>query len=119
MDRVQHFHPLVAHIVRAERNGGLHRGQRKQLEHVVLHHVAERTRAVVVPAAILDADSLGNGDLHVVHVPPVPDGLEDAVRKPERHQILDRLLPEVVIDAIDLMFGEIGPQLAVEVNRKG
>ena len=86
----------------AERGRRLHRGQREQLEQVVLHHVAQRAGRVVVAAAPLDADGLGHRDLHVVHVAPVPDRLEDAVGEPEDHQVLDGLLPEVVIDAVDL-----------------
>ena len=66
---------------------------------------------VVVAAALLDADGLGHGDLHVVDVAPIPDGLEDAVGEPERHQVLDGLLPEVVIDPIDLVLGQVRAQV--------
>ena len=46
-----------------------------------------------------------DGHLHVVHVSAVPDRLEDAVREPERQDVLDRFLPQVVIDAVDLRLG--------------
>ena len=47
----------------------LHRGQRQQLQQVVLDDVAGRADAVVIVAgASPDADVLGHGDLHMVDV---------------------------------------------------
>ena len=66
---------------------------------------------VVVAAAPLDADRLGHRDLHVVDVTAVPDRLEDAVGEAEDQQVLDGLLPEVVIDAVDLLLAEQAAQL--------
>ena len=66
---------------------------------------------VVVAAAALDADRLGDGDLHVVDVAAVPDRLEDAVGEAEDHQVLDGLLAEVVIDAVDLLLVEAPAQI--------
>jgi hypothetical protein len=45
----------------------------------------------------------------VVDELPVPDRLEDSVREPERQHVLDGLLAEVVIDAKDLVLGEVLP----------
>ena len=80
----------------------LHRRQREELEHVVLDHVAQRAGLLVVAAAPLDAERLGDGDLHVVDVAAVPERLEDAVGEAEDQDVLDRLLAEVVVDAVDL-----------------
>ena len=80
--------------------------QRQQLEHVVLHEVAQRARAVVVAGARADPDVLGRGDLDVVDVVAVPDRLEHEVREPERHHVLDGLLAQVVVDAEDLALAE-------------
>ena len=68
---------------------------------MVLQHVAQRTRGVVITAAPFDADRLGDGDLHVIDVRLVPHRLEQEVGEAERHQVLHRLLPEIVIDAVD------------------
>ena len=62
----------------------------------------KRAGRVVELAAPLDADRLGHGDLHVVDVIAVPQRLEDAVGEPEHHDVLDRLLAEIMVDAIDL-----------------
>jgi hypothetical protein len=56
--------------------------------------------------ALLDADRLGDGDLHVVDVAPVPERLEDAVAEPEDQQVADGLLAQVVVDAVDLRLAE-------------
>ena len=101
------LHLLVAHVFGVERNRRLHRDERQQLEHVVLHDVAQRARLVVVRAAAARHPTVfGDGHLHVIDVPAVPDRLEDAVGEPEREDVLDRLLSEVVIDAVDLRLAE-------------
>src|SRR5690606_29687339 len=47
-----------------------------------------------------------------------PDRLEKRVRKPEVKQVLDRLLAEIVIDAIDVALGERAVQRLVELARR-
>ena len=72
--------------------------------------------AVVVAAAFLHADLLGDRDLHVVDVAPVPDRLEDAVGESEDQDVLHRLLAEVVIDPVDLVLIEHLPDLALSAR---
>ena len=55
---------------------------------MVLDHVANYAGGLVVVAAVLDADRLGDQHLHVVDVPPVPDRLEEAIREAEDHMFL-------------------------------
>ena len=102
MDRLQHLGLLGAHGVGVEAGRRLHRGQRQKLEQVVRHHVAQRAGRVVELAAPLDADRLGDGDLHMVDVVAVPQRLEDAVGEAQHHDVLHRLLAEIMIDPIDL-----------------
>jgi hypothetical protein len=85
---------------------------------VVLEEVAGRPGLLVEGAAALDADRLGHGDLHVVHVAPVPDRLEDPVGEPEDEQVPDGLLAQVVIDPVDLGLAEDLSDLAVEAARR-
>lgn len=70
--RLKHLQLLVAHRSRLELAGRLHRGQAQQLQEVVLHHVAECTRAIVVIGAPFKPDGLGDGDLHLLDVPRIP-----------------------------------------------
>ncbi len=102
LDRAQDLALLVAHRVRLEGDRRLHGDERQQLEEVVRHHVAQRARLLVVAAARPDTHLLGHGDLHVVHVAAIPDGLEDGVGEAEDQDVLDRLLTQVVVDPVDL-----------------
>ena len=104
--RAQHLHLLVAHRGRVEVGRRLHRHQREQLEHVVLHHVAQRAGALVIIGAALQPDRLGDGDLHVVDVRRVPQRLEQHVGEPQREQVLDRLLAEIMVDAERAVLGK-------------
>ena len=61
---------------------------------------------LVVGPALLDAERLGGGDLHVVDEAAVPDRLEDGVGEAQHQEILHRLLGEVVIDAVHLPLAE-------------
>ena len=79
----QHLHLLVPHGVRLERDGRLHGDEAEELQHVVLHDVAEDAGFLVEPAAALVADRFGHRDLHVVDVLAVPDRLEEAVAEAE------------------------------------
>ncbi len=85
---------------------------------MVLQHVARRAGLLVERAAVLDADRLRHGDLDVVDVAPIPERLEDPVAEPEDQQVADRLLAEVVVDAVDLRLAEDLADLAVEPLRR-
>ena len=82
---------------------------------MVLDHVADRAGGVVIRApAAGHAHFLGHRDLHRGDVPAVPDRLEDAVAEPEGQDVLDRLLAQVMVDAIDLALVEHARDLAVQ-----
>ena len=100
-------------------DGRLHRGQGHKLHDVVLHHVADGARLVVIAAAAADAEAFGDGDLDVVDIIAVPDRLEDAVAKAEDQDVLHRLFAEVVVDAVDLLLLEDALQLVVELLGAG
>ena len=119
VERADHLQLLVAHRVGVELRRRLHRGQAEELHHVVLHHVAHGARLVVVGAAPGDADRLGDGDLHVLDVVRVPQRLEQRVGEADRHQVLHRLLPEVVVDPVDLVLVEVLGELRVQRPRRG
>ena len=99
--RRQHLGLLQPQRLRVEADRLFHRDQGEQLQQVVLDDVARGADAVVVAGAAADADVLGHGDLHVVDVRAIPDRLEQGVREPQRQDVLDRLLAEVVVDAED------------------
>ena len=57
-DRLEHLHLLVPDRVGRERDRRLHRDEREELEHVVLDHVTQHARRLVVVASLLDAHRL-------------------------------------------------------------
>src|SRR5579885_3598555 len=83
---------------------------------MVLHHIANSPGLLVIRGASLQANIFGHSDLHVVHVAPVPDWLENAIGEAEDQDILDGLFPQVVIDAIDLLFAENSCYLPVQLS---
>ena len=94
----QHLLLLRPELARLERRRLLHRGQGEQLQQVVLDDVPGDADPVEVAGPAADADVLGHGDLHVVDVVVVPHRLEQLIGEAQRHQVLHRLLAQVVVD---------------------
>src|SRR5437867_12863729 len=115
---MQHLGLLIPNGVGPERDGRLHGRERHQLEKVVGDHVPQRSILLVVAAPSLHPYRLRQGDLYVVDVAPVPDGLEDPVAEAKNQNILDRLLSQIVIDPVDLLLIQAVPQLGVEALRR-
>ena len=86
---------------------------------MVLHHVAQGAGLVVVGGALLDAHGLGDGDLDMVDVGAVPDRLEQRVGEAQGQEVLDRFLPEIMVDPVDLRFVEHPADLVVDADRRG
>ena len=114
LDRGQDLLLLGPQRVGVERDRLLHRGQRHQLQQVVLDHVPGRADAVVVPGPAADADVLGHRDLHVVDVAAVPDRLVQRVGEPQRQHVLDGFLAQVVVDPEHRVRREHGAQRLVQ-----
>ena len=89
------------------------------MQEMVLHDVAQAADAVVERAAPLDAERLRHRHLHALHVVTVPDRLEQGVREPEHHQVLNGLLAEEVVDPVDRVLGEMPVEQGVELHRAG
>ena len=83
---------------------------------MVLHHITNRTDAVVETAASFDTDGLAHGDLHASHVVAVPHRLQQGVGEPEDQEVFHALLAEVVVDAEDPLLGKHGVQGRVELD---
>ena len=73
---------------------------------MILDHVAHRAGFFIVAAASFDAERLGDGDLHMIDVRVVPQRLQQDVGETQRHEVLHRLLAEIVIDAEDIALEE-------------
>ena len=92
-ETAEDFHFRVAHHIRIERVGGLHRHQAEELQHVILHHVTQCAGFFVITRSGPDAFRFAYRDLHMIDILVVPDRLEDAVGEPDDHQVLNRFFP--------------------------
>ena len=97
--RAQKLGLFVALRIAARTVRRLHRQQRRHLQQVILHDVAQCADRLVKFSAAFDAELLGHRDLHVRHVVAIPDRLEKRVGEAEIVEVLDRLLAQVMIDA--------------------
>ena len=116
-DRTQHLELLGLDRLGGELDRLLHRGEREQLQQVVLQDVAGSARLVIERGAPRDADVLGHRDLHRVDEVGVEDRLEQLVGEPQRHQVLDGLLAQVVVDPEHVGSGEHIVDELVELER--
>ena len=83
------------------------------------HHVPIGTGRLVEADPGAERERLGHVDLDVVDVIAVPDGLEQAVGESEGEDVEGRFLPEEVVDAEDLLFGEGLVERRVQGARRG
>src|SRR5579885_1870232 len=86
---------------------------------MVLHHIADRSRLLIISAAALNTDIFCHRDLHMIDITPVPDRLKDAVSQAEDQDILHRLFAEIVVDAVDLFLAKDLAHLAIELFGRG
>ena len=115
--RLEDLELFVADDVRIERVRRLHGDEREELQQVVLHHVAQRAGLIVVTGPGADPFFLSDRDLHVVDVLLIEQRLEEAVGEAEHQDVLNGLLAEVVIDAVDLAFVEHAGDRVVDGHR--
>ena len=115
----QHLDLLVAQDLGIEMGGRLHGDQRQQLEEMALHHVAQRTGALVIAGAVADTAGLGHGDLHLIDMIAVPQGLDQGIGETEHQEILHCLLAQVVIDPVDALLCKMPVQAGIQAQGAG
>ena len=86
---------------------------------MVLHHVAQRARAVVVIGAAFEPDRLRDRDLHMVDPLRRPQRFEHRIGEAQRDQVLDRFLAQIMVDAIDRRFLDHRADFVVDPPRRG
>ena len=118
IQRADHLQLLVPHRIRVKVIRRFHRDQAQKLHQMVLHHVPHRARLVVIGAAPLDPHRFGHRDLHMVNVFGLPQRLEQDVGKTDSHQVLHRLLSQIMVDPVNLVLVEMLGQHGVQRARR-
>src|SRR4029079_11129747 len=114
----QYFRALVTQrfVIRADRR--LHGQVGDDLQHVVLHDVANGAHFLVKGTSAFDTHFFRHRDLYAVDDRWVPERFEERVGEPEIEEVLHRLLAEIVVDAEDGVFREHAVQRARERHRR-
>src|SRR5450631_3614870 len=73
---------------------------------MILHHVAQGTGVFIISRPALDPNRFGDGDLDMIDVRGIPQWFEERIGEAQRHQILHRLLAEIMIDAENALLSE-------------
>src|SRR5690625_7429451 len=81
---------------------------------MILNHISERTRLIVVPVSVLNIYCFGDRYLDIVDVISIPEGFKDSIRKPESQNILHRLFAQVVVDPKNLALFNVSRQAFVK-----
>ena len=84
---------------------------------MVLEHVPQGAGLLVVARAVLDSDRFGRRDLDMIDVFSIPDRLIDRVGEAEHEDILDGLLAQIMIDAVDLFLAEDAAEGLIQLLR--
>ena len=81
---------------------------------MILHHVPHCARFLEISTATAHADGFADSDLHMLNRLAAPELLEDGIRKPEHHDVLHRLLAQIMIDAKDLPLARVSQQMIIQ-----
>ncbi len=86
------------------------------MQQMVLNHVPQSARFLVITAAPAHAQVFADGDLNVIYRFPVPEAFENRIRKTEHQNVLHRFLAEIMINAEDLLFLREARQFRVQLR---
>ncbi len=69
-------------------------------------------------SALLDAHGLRHGDLYVIYPVTIPDRLEQAIGEAQRHDALNRILAEKMIDPENLILVQVRKNFRIQFARR-
>ena len=83
-----------------------------------LDDVANSPGRVVEGATAVDAEVFRHRDLHALDVCPIPEGFDDRIGEAKEQHVVDRALPQVVVDPEDVALDERAEQDLVQFARR-
>ena len=97
-NRLQYFDLFISRELSGVANRSFHRRYHHQLEQMILEHVAQDTRLVVIPTSTPNLDFFGYGDLDVIDVIAIPNRLEDRISETQHQDVLDGFFAQIMVD---------------------
>ena len=83
-----------------------------------MHDIAQGTHRVVKPAAVLNTEVLGHGDLHRRDALAIPDFCQRQIGETQVFQLHDRFFAQEVIHAQDLLLPSHLMQAGIQLARR-
>jgi hypothetical protein len=118
-DCLEHLYLFIADRLAVGSDRRLHGQIGQHLEQVILDHIANGSGLIVEGSAALDPERLRHRDLHALDVAAVPQRLKERINKAEKNHVVDRPLPEIVVDPKNRFLVEGPEQDPVELLCRG
>ncbi len=118
-DCLEHLYLFIADRLAVGSDRRLHGQIGQHLKQVILDHIANGAGLIVEGSAALDPERLRHRDLHALDVAAVTQRLEERINKAEKDHIVDRPLPQIVVDPKNRFLVEGPEQDPVELLRRG
>src|SRR6185312_6788875 len=105
----------VTYFIGLKRNGRFHGNEAKQLQQMVLYHIAERSGCFVIISTVFNAQLFRYGYLNAVDIVAVPGRFEECIGKPEGENILYGFLTQIMVDTVNLALIKDGMQQIIQM----
>ena len=115
--RLQYFHFFIADAVCAQVRRRRHRNHAKNLQQVVLDHVAHLTGFIKIAPAPFDPHFFCHGNLNMINGAIVPVIHKQGVSKTQRQQVQHRFFTKIVVDTVNLALLEVFANLIIDFLR--
>lgn len=113
----QYFHFFIADAVCAQVRRRRHRNHAKNLQQVVLDHVAHLTGFIKIAPAPFDPHFFCHGNLNMINGAIVPVVHKQRVSKTQRQQVQHCFFTKIVVDTVNLALLEVFANLIVDFLR--
>src|SRR5579859_639624 len=86
---------------------------------MALNHVAKQSGFFKIGSSVFNSQFLSHGNLHVVDVAAVPNGLKNPVGKAEDQKILNRFLAQIMVDPVNILLAKCARDHTVKLPGAG
>ena len=98
---------LVTETILVKLGRWFHGSNSKQLHQMVLYHIAQSSRPVIISSASTYTHIFHRSDFYIIYIVTIPYRFVNSTSKTGHHNILHRFLAQKMIDAVDILFFKI------------